>query len=48
MGNIAEKIFNALVTKDVNLAIQSLIMPNTDSVTNSVRKKLNSLSKNEY
>ena len=47
MGNIAEKIFNALVTKDVNWAIQSLIMPNTDSVTNSVRKKLNSLSKNE-
>ncbi len=47
MENIAEKIFNALVNKNVHLAIQSLIIPNTDSVTNSVRKKLNSLSKNE-
>lgn len=47
MENIAEKIFNALVTKDVNFAMQSLVIPNTDSVTNLVRKKLNSLSKNE-
>ena len=44
MKNIDEKIFNALINKDINLATEALTMPNTDSVTNSVRKKLNSLT----
>lgn len=44
MKNIDEKIFNALINKDINLATEALTMPNTDSVTNSVRKKLNSLN----
>lgn len=45
--NLATNIVNALITKNVKDVSKYLVFPNSDEITNTVRKQLNNLSTNE-
>ena len=45
--NLTTNIVNALITKNVKDVSKYLVFPNSDEITNTVRKQLNNLSTNE-